>query len=167
MERLTGDSPRGAVVGELYPGPLARISVRKPICSPDGPHRLAGGRLKEWGSLGPGHLGVDLEDTGRNRMEIASKVLPEAELTEVRKLPPDCQWTDTVVRISIKEPIYKALAPTLKRYIAFKEAEVRPTLNGTAEITLRLDGELAPHSLEARYAWLEESVLATVRARFR
>ncbi len=113
-----------------------------------------------------GSIGVDLEEIGRDRMTIAPRILTADEQAEVAALPPDRQWIDTAIRFSIKEAIYKALAPTLKRYIRFDEAEVRPDPSGHAAVTLKLDGPLVPRSIEARYTWLDEAVLSTVRASF-
>ncbi len=115
---------------------------------------------------GHGHIGVDLEDLLPERSGVASRVLTARELAAVEALPPERRWTSVVVRFSIKEAIYKALAPTLSRYIGFEEAEVDPTPDGLATVTLHLArGEPAP-SVVARTTWLPGRVLSTVRARW-
>lgn len=113
-----------------------------------------------------GALGVDLEDLAPSRMRVADRVLTPAELETVGQLPKERQWTAVVVRFSLKEAIYKALAPRLGRYIDFSEAEVDPDPDGTAQVRLFLvDGE-PPAVLAARYTWLPGRVLSTVRARW-
>ncbi len=113
-----------------------------------------------------GSVGIDLEVKGRPRMGIAPRVLTEAELTRVDALSTERRWTSVLVRFAIKEAIYKALAPRLKRYIGFEEAEVCPHTDGRAEVELHLQGSEHPAHLEAQYAWVPDGLLATVRARW-
>ena len=113
-----------------------------------------------------GALGVDLEDLDPPRMRVAERVLTPGELESVMALPEERQWTAVVVRFSVKEAVYKALAPTLRRYIDFSEAVVRPLPDGTAQVELRLARGEAPPRLDARYSWLTGRVLSTVRARW-
>ena len=113
-----------------------------------------------------GALGVDIEDLDPPRMRVAERVLTPDERAVVQALPDERQWTAVVVRFSLKEAIYKALAPTLRRYIDFQEAEVLPMPDGSARVHMRLArGETAPR-LDARYSWLPGRVLSTVRARW-
>lgn len=111
-----------------------------------------------------GSLGIDLEHLKPERPGVAGRVLRPEELAAVEALPPERQWTGTIVRFAIKEAIYKALAPRHKRYIGFEEASVAPGVNGDAEVTLHLSSGPAPATLEARYTWLDGAVLASVRA---
>lgn len=111
-----------------------------------------------------GVIGVDLEDLDPPREGIGTKVLSPAELEVVAALPPERQWTATVTRFALKEAIYKALAPRLGRYIGFEEALLRVGMDGRAEVELQLDPPGPPVTLDARYGWLGQGVLATVRA---
>jgi len=113
-----------------------------------------------------GTLGVDLEDLTPRRQGIAERVLVPAELEAVAALEEDRQWTATVLRFAIKEAIYKALAPRLKRFIGFDEACVEPDPDGTAAVTLSLTSGPTPRQVDARFAWLGDAVLATVRAQW-
>ena len=113
-----------------------------------------------------GCLGIDLEELSPERAGIAERVLVEEELAEVRALPVERQWTATVIRFALKEAIYKALAPRLQRYIAFTEAVVRPDTDGTAAVELRLTEDEPPQALDARFAWIDRAVLATVRVQW-
>jgi len=113
-----------------------------------------------------GVIGIDLEVGGRPRMGIAPRVLTTQELSAVEMLVPDRQWTSVLVRFAVKEAIYKALAPRLRRYIGFQEAVVQPDTDGSVGVTLQLDGSEEPVSLEAEYAWLPRGLLATARVRW-
>ncbi|MEO0605414.1 MAG: 4'-phosphopantetheinyl transferase superfamily protein, partial [Myxococcota bacterium] len=79
-----------------------------------------------------GNLGVDLEEYSPQRLNIASAILTDSELATIEQLPEDRRWIALLTRFSIKESIYKALNPYVRRYIEFKEAEVTPDLEGAA-----------------------------------
>jgi len=112
-----------------------------------------------------GHrLGVDLEEYEPARPTIAAKVLTPSELSAIADLPPDRQWISTVLRFTVKEAIYKALDPTVRRYIAFSEATVIPDRRGSAYVQMNLAQGEGPFCIEARYAWLHGHILATVSA---
>jgi 4'-phosphopantetheinyl transferase EntD len=113
-----------------------------------------------------GAVGVDLEDLQPPRPGIERMVLTPSELEVVEAMPESRRWTATLLRFSIKEAIYKALAPRLQRYIDFQEAEVTPATDGTATVRLLLKEGPLPADIEARYSWLEAAVLSTVRARW-
>lgn len=112
-------------------------------------------------------LGLDLEETDRDRPGIAAKVLRPEELAAVAALPTDRQWTETAVRFSVKESIYKALHPFLKRYIGFHEVAVWTSPDGIDRVEPFLspppvDG---PFRFEARHTWVGTRVLSMVRVR--
>lgn len=112
-----------------------------------------------------GTLGVDLEEYAPTRLNIASAILTEAEQETIRQLPEDRRWIALLTRFSIKESIYKALNPHVRRYIDFKEAEVTPDLEGGAHIRLNLVHSEGPFAIEARYEWFQGRLLTSVRAR--
>lgn len=113
-----------------------------------------------------GVLGVDLEELEPEREGIARKILRPEELERIEKLPPDRRWTAIVLRFSIKEAIYKALAPKLQRYIGFDEASVALHTEGFAHVTLHLESGPTPEHIEARFSWMERAVLSTVRVQW-
>jgi phosphopantetheine--protein transferase-like protein len=113
-----------------------------------------------------GLVGIDLEQIGRDRSHIAEKILTPTEIAEVSELPSDRQWIATLVRFAIKEATYKAIAPRLRRYVAFEEAQVTNIRNGSAEVQLMLTSSDGPKSLEGRYVWMPEGLITTVRARW-
>ncbi len=112
-----------------------------------------------------GSLGVDLEDYGPPRLGIAPRVLTPAELASLHGFPDDRKWMSVLLRFSIKESIYKALDPYVRRYVGFHEAEVWPGVDGLASVNLQLAGGEGPFSVDARYEWLRGRVLTSVRIR--
>ena len=109
-------------------------------------------------------LGVDLESYGPQRMGIAKKVLTPEEQTENQRIEDkDRQWIDVLMRFSIKECIYKAVDPFVRRYVGFDEAQVRPGLDGTAQVKLLLRDEEGPFWATARYEWLHGHLVTSVR----
>ncbi len=113
-----------------------------------------------------GLVGIDFEVLGRDRSEIASKVLNPFELAEVNGLVDERRWTAVLLRFSIKEALYKALAPRLQRYIGFEEAQVSSLANGSARVELTLkEGENPAHA-EVKYEWIADGLVATARVRW-
>jgi len=112
-----------------------------------------------------GTLGVDLEEYAPQRLNIATAILTDAEIETIEQLPENRRWIALLTRFSIKESIYKALNPHVRRYIDFKEAEVTPDLEGAATVRLRLANREGPFAIEARYEWFQGRLLTSVRAR--
>ncbi|MBN2800902.1 MAG: 4'-phosphopantetheinyl transferase superfamily protein [Deltaproteobacteria bacterium] len=110
-------------------------------------------------------LGVDLETYGPPRPRVASKVLTPEELRSVAELPESRQWISTLVRFSIKEALYKALHPHLRRYVDFQEVSVFPDLQGGASIDLHLTPPGPPLQVAVRYDWLHGYLLTSARVR--
>lgn len=108
-------------------------------------------------------LGVDIEEYEPARMSIASKILRPEELAEIEALPEENRWLALLLRFSIKESIYKALDPYVRRYVGFHEARVTPDLEGNAAVVLELANGESGFEVDARYAWLEGRLLTSVR----
>jgi 4'-phosphopantetheinyl transferase EntD len=113
-----------------------------------------------------GVLGVDLENLDPERPDIAPRILRPDEQERIEQLPPDRRWIAIVLRFSIKEAIYKALAPKLQRYIGFDEASVALHTDGQARVALHLNSGPTPEQIDARFAWLDRAVLSTVQVRW-
>jgi 4'-phosphopantetheinyl transferase EntD len=110
-------------------------------------------------------LGRDRSRGARARLASRSRTRADGVGTEeMQALPPERQWMALLLRFTVKEAIYKALAPGLERYVGFEEAEVTPAVDGTAEVAMKLQGDAPPVAVEARYSWFDHHVLATVRA---
>jgi 4'-phosphopantetheinyl transferase EntD len=115
-----------------------------------------------------GTLGIDLEDRLPERSRIAEKVLRPAELDALAAIPEieaTRRWQALLLRFSIKESIYKALDPHVRRYVGFLEAEVHPDTQGGADVTLHLEHGEGPFRVDARYRWLPGRLLTSVRIR--
>ena len=94
-----------------------------------------------------GHIGIDLEKcTSKAYQSLRERLLTENEQyrMEVDKHSnPLSEEEDVMLRFSFKEAIFKALNPTLKRYVEFGEMEVYPQPNGQALLNFCLkSGEL-------------------------
>ena len=112
-----------------------------------------------------GLVGIDLEDaTGRPR-DVAHKVLTPTELADVGELPEHLQWPATLMRFSMKEAVYKALFPHVRRYIGFQEAEVTVHINGPSTVRLNLSENDGGFIVEARYHWIGTRILSVARIR--
>jgi 4'-phosphopantetheinyl transferase EntD len=109
-------------------------------------------------------LGVDVEDTDRERPGVAARVLTPAEFEANQALPEARRWVDAILRFSVKEAVYKAIHPVLQRYVGFGEVEVWPAPDGCDEVR-PLSPDVAAFRFEARHSWLGSRVLSTVRAR--
>jgi len=112
-----------------------------------------------------GTLGVDLEDYAPPRPSIAERVLVPEEIETLRGLAEERQWIALLLRFSIKEAIYKALDPFVRRYVGFHEVVVRPDLHGWAEVELNLEKGEGPFEVEARYEWLFGRIVTSARIR--
>lgn len=110
-------------------------------------------------------LGIDLEDTSGDRPGVARMVLRAEELAAVEQLAPERRWCDTALRFSLKEAVYKALHPYLRRYIGFGEVAVWPSPDGHDRIEPFLPPGEGPFRFEGRHVWLGSYALSTVRVR--
>jgi len=110
-------------------------------------------------------LGIDLEEVDRDRPGVAARVLRPEELAEVDGLPVERRWTETAVRFSLKEAVYKALHPFLLRYVGFGEVAIRTTPEGNDVVMPHLQPGDGPFHFDARHTWVDGRVLSTVRIR--
>lgn len=96
--------------------------------------------------LGPGTLGIDLEDLDRPRPGVEGRALTPGERAA---LPPDpeARWRSVLRTFAVKEAVYKALHPLVDRYIAFDEVEV--SWSAGPEVRM-LSPDLRPYPVTAR-----------------
>jgi 4'-phosphopantetheinyl transferase EntD len=84
-------------------------------------------------------LGVDVELHDRlPRADIARYVLDEADAAALAALEGAERARAVLLRFSIKEAIYKALDPFVRRYVAFREVAVTPREDGSVGVRLGL-----------------------------
>ncbi|MBI2376907.1 MAG: 4'-phosphopantetheinyl transferase superfamily protein [Deltaproteobacteria bacterium] len=120
------------------------------------------------GSFG---VGIDVEHRLPNRSRIADKVLTPRELSMLGGLSENDRWLGVVVRFSIKESLYKAVHPFVRRYVEFLDAEVEldrfpllephePGVFSEARVTL--SAPEGPFVIEATWH-LGELIVSTAR----
>jgi 4'-phosphopantetheinyl transferase EntD len=112
-----------------------------------------------------GTLGVDLETEAPPRVDITRHVLLESERARIAPLSETERWQALLVCFSLKEAIYKALDPYVKRFVGFHEAEVQPDSQGNAAVTLHLKDNEGPFVVEALYERMRGCVLTSARIR--
>jgi enterobactin synthetase component D len=103
-------------------------------------------------------IGVDVEDLEAKRNDVSEYVLTERELAIVKG-----SQRDMLIRFSLKEALYKAIDPTVQRYVGFHEVEVDPSDDGTAEFMLNLKKREGPFDVEGRWRIVENTVVTTVK----
>jgi len=125
-----------------------------------------GDRAIALAARGEGDRGVDIELVRSLRPGLAEKILTREELDRVEG---DVDFI-TLATFSLKESIYKAIAPTLRRYVGFHEAVVslpsREAMRaGFAEVPVRMQltsGDNAI-SVEATITEQRSEILSTAR----
>ena len=100
-------------------------------------------------------IGVDLELAQPSRQDIARYILTRREQEALVD-----RGKGATLRFSIKEAIYKAIDPFVRRYVAFTEVELDVLDDGTALVTARL-----PFTIETTWQERAGYWLTTARAR--
>ncbi len=103
-----------------------------------------------------GHVGVDLERTAPTKLDIGRRILTANE--------PHVQGAELLRVFSIKEAIYKAIDPIVRRYVGFQEVELAIGSGGEVGITI-VDSSKLPVVVEAWWTRVDDHWLATARAR--
>ncbi len=109
-----------------------------------------------------GFIGVDLERTEPSRVDIARRVLTERERARGDGQPID--GSQVMLRFAIKEAIYKAIDPIVRRYVGFTEVELDVGADGSC-IAVPVDPARLPVVIEAAWQTHAGHWLATARAR--
>lgn len=104
---------------------------------------------------GAGHIGVDLELAAAPRADIARRVLTPREQAALAG-----GGRGVTLRFAIKEAIYKAIDPYVRRYVGFTEVELDlDAAGGAVAVTTAL-----PFAIEATWREHAGHWLATARA---
>jgi enterobactin synthetase component D len=90
-------------------------------------------------------LGVDIERCAPSAYDIGRRVLAEDERDELAELDEAERGLGVMLRFSLKEAIYKAIDPVLRRHVGFGEVRVTPRDDGTAEVRHCLERPLEIH----------------------
>jgi enterobactin synthetase component D len=100
-------------------------------------------------------IGLDLERAAPSRVDIAPRILTARELAAL----PD-RGRAVTLRFAIKEAIYKAVDPFVRRYVGFTEVELDVRDDGSVLVSSAL-----PVAIEATWREVDGLWLATARAR--
>ncbi|HWV36875.1 MAG TPA: 4'-phosphopantetheinyl transferase superfamily protein [Vulgatibacter sp.] len=150
----------------VAPGPVLRGERGEPLL-PEGLTASVSHKRRIAAALvaraGQGTVGLDLEELEPARMSIAPRVLRPEEEEEVFALPEDRRWRSLATRFAVKEAVYKALHPHVRRYVRFSEASVRLEPGAEPEVSLHLEGGEGPFRLEARAEARAGHLIASVR----
>jgi enterobactin synthetase component D len=109
---------------------------------------------------GEGFVGIDIERAESSRQAIESRIMTPREQSALR------DRREVTLYFAIKEAVYKAIDPIVRRYVGFTEVEVELGNDGSCSVRV-LDIEKLPVVVEA--AWQEHDGLwlATARGRAR
>lgn len=118
-------------------------------------------------------IGVDLEtapqeaapaDTERRRGDIAPRILTRRERERLEALADvnTLEYREAVrLRFALKEAVYKAIDPFVRRYVRFQEVEVFPDADGTADVQLLLPEQFdQPLTIHACWTRLDSDLIA-------
>jgi 4'-phosphopantetheinyl transferase EntD len=104
------------------------------------------------------HVGVDLEVATARAIDVSPRILTPREQAAL----PD-RGAAVTLRFAIKEAIYKAVDPFVRRYVGFTEVELDVGDDGSCAVTI-VDPARLPVSVEARWQAVDGFWLATARA---
>ena len=107
---------------------------------------------------GAGHVGVDLEVAAARPIDVSPRILTPREQAAL----PD-RGAAVTLRFAIKEAIYKAVDPFVRRYVGFTEVELDVGDDGSCVVTI-VDPARLPVAVEARWQAWQGFWLATARA---
>lgn len=117
--------------------------------------------------VGEARIGVDIEPVTRDEhaRDIAAHVLTEAERAQLAVLDEEARRREVLARFALKEALYKALDPFVRRYVGFLEVEARPQGAGAdcdVELVLPVQ-ERDAFRASARLLLIDELAVALVR----
>lgn len=107
-------------------------------------------------------VGVDVEVLAAPRVDIGPRILTEAEREALASLDAAARGLAITLRFALKEAIYKAIDPFVRRYVGFREVAVWPTDDGLARVE-PLSPDLPP-SIEAAFTTVGSLLVCTARA---
>lgn len=112
-------------------------------------------------------LGIDVEVVKAPKGDIAPRILREEERAEVELLLPEERVRGLLVRFALKEAVYKAIDPFVRRYVDYRDCAVLYGAASEARITLFLRPGEPALDCTARFFDEGQHVVAIARARVR
>ncbi|MFN2432123.1 MAG: 4'-phosphopantetheinyl transferase [Gemmatimonadota bacterium] len=108
-------------------------------------------------------VGVDVEERRPVHPRLAQRVLTADERRTLSSAAPGSPAADLLLRFSLKEALYKALHPWVRRRVGFAEVEVEPRPGGQADVRLLLESLEADLVAEAGWHLLAGHLVTTAR----
>ncbi len=115
-------------------------------------------------------VGVDLEHDAPTRSDLAGRLLTITERATLVGLDDLACRHEVRRRFAVKEAIYKAVAPRVRRYVGFLEVELdAPTIDAgvTRYVVRGLAGDLRDARIEAAFTVDDGLIVAWASARWR
>ncbi|MCE9573634.1 MAG: 4'-phosphopantetheinyl transferase superfamily protein [Deltaproteobacteria bacterium] len=109
-------------------------------------------------------LGVDVELDAPPRVDVSRRVLTDAERAVIAPLDDLARGRAQMLRFAIKEAIYKAVDPRVRRYVGFQEVELDGIEDGGAVGAARVTSGLG---MEIEAAWVRWAGMFIAAARAR
>lgn len=150
-------TPRGAPLLQDSPSLCASISHKD---------SMAVALVALVGTARPSLVGIDLESWAPRRYDIASRVLTTTEQAAVACLAAPERARAILLLFSIKEAIYKAVDPVLRRFVPWSDVELEVPTITTPSGTVRVLTGFPGASIETTFRSLEGHWITTARAQF-
>jgi enterobactin synthetase component D len=109
-------------------------------------------------------VGVDVEVAGVPRVDVASRILTDPELVQLAAFSGAERGRRTTLAFAIKEAVYKAIDPMVRRYVGFREVELAIAADGAVAVR-PVDADAIPLVIEAEWRELGGLWLCVARAR--
>ncbi|MBK7862421.1 MAG: 4'-phosphopantetheinyl transferase superfamily protein [Archangiaceae bacterium] len=114
---------------------------------------------------GVSKIGVDVEELRAPKNDITSHIVTPREAALLGTLGADERLWQLMARFSLKEALYKALDPFVRRYVGFHEVEVDLLPAGATKVTLMLKNGEGPFDAELLWHRYGDWVLSTAKVR--
>jgi 4'-phosphopantetheinyl transferase EntD len=109
-------------------------------------------------------LGIDVELDAPPRVDVSGRVLTEGERAIVLALAEAERGRAQVLRFAIKEAVYKAIDPRLRRYVGFQEVELHEVVDAADAGAATVASALGL-TIEAAWRRWAGVIIAVARAR--
>jgi enterobactin synthetase component D len=164
----------------IEPGPILATTRGAPALPPDLVGSISHKRTLAVGLAARReagqHIGVDLENSppalasaqtarDRARPDVSKRVLTQGELQRLEQIPEESRRRAVILHFSLKEALYKAIDPLVSRHVAFHEASMTPSPDGTVQIALALAPDEGRFCAAASWTEIEEHFLTTAQVR--
>jgi len=109
-------------------------------------------------------IGIDVELAAPTRVDLAARILTDAERSTLLALSPQERGRRVTLAFAVKEAVYKAIDPVVRRHVGFREVELAIAVDGSCTVR-PLDRAAIPLAIEAHWQEYAGFWLCTARAR--